>query len=94
MCLFFSGGVAIRLYGETCGVNPFDPSSWFRSFILVGSPWCKFLNWVGYLSNSIMEMFWYHMGTVIFGYIGTNYPNYLGKMSRSNPNDKIRKKVV
>ena len=84
--LFLSGGSAIRLYGETCGVNPLIPSTWFRSFILVGSPWCKFLNWIGYLSNSIMEMFWYHMATIIFGFIGSNFNGITKKIpNRSDP---------
>ena len=55
------GGSVIRLYGETCGVNIFDPSTWLRATMTIGSPWCKALNWVGYMSTSIVEHLWFHM---------------------------------
>ena len=56
----FGGGSIIRIYGDTCGLSLFDPGSWFTSMVLIGSPWCRGLNWVGYVSTTIVENIWYH----------------------------------
>jgi len=91
--LFSVGGTAIRLYGETCGVNLFSPYSWFQSFILVGSPWCKFLNWIGYLSNSVMEMFWIHIATAVFGYMTASFPSLIQKPNLQTATPTTRKTI-
>ena len=67
------GGSVIRLYGETCGLNIFDPSTWLRATMTIGSPWCKALNWVGYMSTSIVEHLWLHM----FGLLVTSFVAYV-----------------
>ena len=99
--LVLGGGSMIKLYGDTCGASPLVPSSWFRSFMLMGSPWCRFLNWMGYLCTSVMEMFWYHLGTIVMGCVGTYLPNLnisspKGKMDVCGMYDRgdVSKKVV
>ena len=84
----FGGGGMIRMYGETCGLSPTDPSTWFRSFMLIGSPWCRFLNWGGHLSSGVMEYIWYHMGAVMLGWVGTKLPINIGT-DRMRINDKV-----
>jgi hypothetical protein len=59
-CVFGGGGI-IRLYGDTCGLSLMDPGSWARSMLLIGSPWCRGLNWLGYVTTSVVENIWYHM---------------------------------
>ena len=59
-CVFGGGGV-IRLYGDTCGLSLLSPSTWASSLVLIGSPWCRGLNWVGYVSTTIVENIWYHI---------------------------------
>ena len=61
----FGGGSLIRLYGNTCGLSIIDPSSWLRASITIGSPWCKLLNWVGYVTTSIVEHLWFHLFGII-----------------------------
>merc|ERR1712146_455315 len=73
----FGGGSMIRLYGNTCGLNLLDPSSWLRAFVTIGSPWCRALNWVGYMSTSIVEHLWFHLFGVIISTFVTFVP---GKM--------------
>ena len=65
----FGGGSMIRLYGNTCGLNLLEPSSWLRAFVTIGSPWCRVLNWVGYMATSIVEHLWFHLFGII---INTN----------------------
>ena len=64
LVLFLSvigGGSIIRLYGDTCGLNIFDPSTWLRATVIIGSPWCKGLNWLGYTATCIVEHLWLHL---------------------------------
>lgn len=76
------GGSLIRLYGESCGLSLFDPSTWLRAIITIGSPWCKALNWVGYMTTSIVEHLWLHT----FGLLITALVAYLpGKFTNSDP---------
>jgi hypothetical protein len=74
----FLGGSIIRLYGETCGRSLFDPLSWVSSFMLIGSPWCRALNWVGHISTMVMEYVWFHLATVTLGWISTYIPSMIG----------------
>lgn len=67
------GGSIIRLYGETCGLSLLDPSTWLRATITIGSPWCKALNWFGYMATSIVEHLWFH----IFGLFITTFLAYV-----------------
>jgi hypothetical protein len=71
----FGGGGIIRIYGDTCGISLFDPGDWGRVFILMGSPWCRGLNWLGYATTSIVENIWYHTISNIAGYVLLNIPN-------------------
>lgn len=75
-CVFGGGGL-IRLYGETCGLSLFDPKSWISSIILVGSPWCRGLNWLGYVTTSVIENVWYHMIANIITWVCSN-SGYMG----------------
>lgn len=76
------GGSLIRLYGETCGLNILDPSTWLRATITIGSPWCKALNWVGYMATSIVEHLWLHL----FGLLVTSLVAYVpGKFTSRSP---------
>jgi hypothetical protein len=67
------GGCMIRLYGETCGLNILEPSTWLKSTVSIGSPWCKTLNLVGYIATNIVEHIWLHL----FGLLGTYLVAYL-----------------
>ena len=69
----FGGGSLIRLYGNTCGLSIIEPSSWLRAFITIGSPWCKLLNWVGYVTTNIVEHLWFHL----FGIMMTSFVTFL-----------------
>lgn len=59
-CLFLSGSI-IRIYGETCGITLSKPTTWISTFLLMGSPYCKILNYIGHISGSIMENLWIHI---------------------------------
>ena len=61
----FLGGFITRFYGNTCGISPFEPSYWVYSFILMGSPYCKMLNFLCYACNSILENIWIHFGAIL-----------------------------
>lgn len=67
------GGSIIRLYGETCGISLLDPSTWLRGIFIIGSPWCKALNWGGYMATSIVEHLWFHL----FGVFVTTFLSYV-----------------
>jgi len=58
---FLGGGVAVNLYGQYCGINIFEPSAWVRTFVIMGSPLCKSLNWVGYMMGNVVEHMWFHL---------------------------------
>ena len=74
----FGGGSLIRVYGNTCGLNIFDPGSWLLAFVTIGSPWCRALNWVGYMTTSIVEHIWFHL----FGVVITSFVSFVpGKMN-------------
>ena len=60
VCMF-GGGSIIRVYGDTCGLSLLDPGSWFTSMVMIGSPWCRGLNWLGYISTTVVENIWYHV---------------------------------
>ena len=61
----FLGGFITKFYGNTCGISPFEPSYWIYSFILMGSPYCKLLNFLCYACNSILENIWIHFGAIL-----------------------------
>ena len=78
----FGGGSLIRLYGNTCGLNIMNPSSWLTAFVTIGSPWCKVLNWVGYMTTSIVEHLWFHL----FGVLMTSFIVFVpGKIRNLSP---------
>jgi hypothetical protein len=72
-CIFFSGTI-IKLYGETCGIDIFTPSTWIRSALLMGSPYCRMLNYIGQISGSIMENMWVHIVTTTISRILISVP--------------------
>ena len=71
----FGGGSLIRLYGETCGLSILSPGTWFQSFVLIGSPWCRTLNWLGHMATMVMEYIWFHLATMFVGWISAYIPN-------------------
>ena len=82
MFAILGGGSMIRLYGQTCGLNIFEPYSWLRATITIGSPWCKALNWVGYMATSVVEHLWLHL----FGLMVTSFLAYIpGNFSNREP---------
>ena len=82
MFAILGGGSMIRLYGQTCGINIFEPYSWLRATITIGSPWCKALNWVGYMATSVVEHLWLHL----FGLMVTSFLAYIpGKFINREP---------
>ena len=70
----FGGGSIIKIYGETCGLSILSPSEWGRSLMLMGSPWCRGLNWLGYTSTTIVEHIWYHIITNIVALVCIDIP--------------------
>ena len=70
----FGGGSIIRLYGETCGLTIFDINSWGSSMMLIGSPWCHGLNWLGHMSTKIVENIWYHFMISVLGLVFNYVP--------------------
>lgn len=76
-CLFFSGSI-IRIYGETCGISIYKPSTWFTTIALMGSPYCRMLNYIGQISGSVMEHFWIHMITTTLTRITMSLPFTVG----------------
>lgn len=86
----FGGGSIIKLYGDTCGLSIFQPTSWLSSMILIGSPWCKGLNWLGHISTNIIENIWYHL---VLGAIGYVY-NYIPSPINFNNIDSRSSKIV
>ena len=94
----FGGGSIVRLYGDTCGISLLDPSSWGSSFILMGSPWCRGLNWLGYVSTTVVENIWYHTIANIVGYMLLHLPSTIGenvssKMCTDNSRNMERGKL-
>ena len=88
MGCIFGGGSVIRLYGNTCGLSLFDPSGWFTSTVLMGSPWCRGLNWVGFIVSSVVENIWYHLIAssvgIIYSFSGMNTKS-VGRPDISSP---------
>ena len=87
VCVFFGGSI-IRLYGDTCGLSLMDPSSWYSSMILIGSPWCRGLNWLGYISTTVLENIWYHALANVVTWTIANVPILNTKMVGRNPSDR------
>ena|SRR3989344_5467579 len=65
---FCIGNGIISIYGDTCGFHLFRPSTWVSSWIILGSPWCKYLGFMGQLTNEIASTLWYHLFFVIGAY--------------------------
>ena len=79
-CILFAlvgSGHFIRLYGQICGMNFFDPRSWVTSSFLIGSPICKTLNQICYISSSIVENSWFYMGTSGISMITAFFSNWM-----------------
>lgn len=55
ICCVFIGGAITNIYGYYCGINIYEPSTWFISLMLHGSPFCKFLNNLAFYSHYILE---------------------------------------
>ena len=91
--IIFGGGSIIRLYGNTCGLSILDPGSWFRSTILMASPWCRGLNWMSYIVSSVIENIWYHGIASIVGLV-YNYSGLKDNTSRLVPSINTRSKVA
>lgn len=75
----FLGGLITKFYGNTCGISPYKPSYWIYSFILMGSPYCKMLNFLCYACNSILENIWIHFGAIIM----TQFMKYIPSCFKS-----------
>ncbi len=77
--IVFLGGTFIKLYGNTCGISFLEPSTYVTSFILMGSPFCKTLNYLCYASSCLLENIWIHFGTIciakILYYIPESFKN-------------------
>ena len=92
VCIIFGGGSIIRLYGNTCGISILDPGSWFSATVLMGSPWCRGLNWMSYIVSNIIENIWYHGIASCVGLI-YNYSDIKGTNSSQGPIINMRTKV-
>ena len=73
------GGLVTRIYGNTCGIDIISPFSWTQTLILMGSPYCKTLNYISYASTIILENIWIHFGTIIITCIFKNIPKNISK---------------
>lgn len=65
-CLFLGVSVILNLIltkwmGQVCGLDIWDPSSWAGSFILVGSPFCRYLSWMISITTNVVENMWFHL---------------------------------
>jgi hypothetical protein len=88
LTLFFTimaSGVVTRFYGETCGINILSPTTWGTSIALMGSPLCRYLNWVGQVSNTIVESIWMHMMTVGLITLSTYIPKMVSTAPKPPP---------
>ena len=65
----FGGGLIVRFYGETCGINIFKPRTWIMTATLMGSPYCKTLNWLSFISTSVVENMYWHILTITITYL-------------------------
>jgi hypothetical protein len=65
LCCVFIGGSITRIYGYYCGIDIYNPSSWWTSFILHGSPYCKFLNNLSFYSHFILENIYIYIAMAI-----------------------------
>ena len=54
----FFGSSIIRLYGNTCGLDPLRPSTWTRAFMVMGSPWCRSLHWLACSATYVVDHMW------------------------------------
>lgn len=73
LCVFI-GGSLTRIYGNYCGIDIFNISTWSRAFLLHGSPLCKFLNLVSYYSHYILENLYIYVLVVIVSKVNNLLP--------------------
>jgi hypothetical protein len=88
LTLFFTiiaGGVVTRFYGDTCGIDFFTPTTWWTSIALMGSPLCRYLNWIGQVANTIVESIWLHMMTVGLITLSTRIPRMVSTAPPPHP---------
>ena len=81
------GGSIIRLYGNTCGISIFEPYGWIKASVLIGSSWCKTLNWIGYVTTNIVENMWFHIFGIVFNLFLSFIPdkqNYNNRQTKQN----------
>ena len=81
MSVFLSiltGGSIIRIYGSTCGFNIFEPDTWFTSVMVMGSSYCKCLNWLGYLTGITVDNIWIHVCTILMSFLYLKKPDNSG----------------
>lgn len=60
LAILVAGG-SVRLYGETCGLNPFRPSTYLGGATRIGSSWCSSLNWAQTKATSVVKNLMYHL---------------------------------
>ena len=49
------GGIVNSVYGDICGFGWDDPSTWVRTALMIASPTCRTLAWLGYTSSLVID---------------------------------------
>ena len=75
--VIFAHGILINVYGQTCGLSLFNPTSWLYYIVTSGSPWCRMLNHCIYMTDTIVQ----HIGlqcipAFLFTFIGQYLPDF------------------
>lgn len=55
-----SGGIATHVYGNMCGIDVTDPSTWMYTLSVINSPTCKTLMWYSQFTSYQFEWLWAH----------------------------------
>ena len=79
----FVGGFMTSLYGRTCGIDLTNPSTWFHTFTMIGSPTCKTLNWICYISNTATENVFTQATTILLTWFTVNIPTITNNIKKN-----------
>lgn len=88
----FTTGLIIRLYGNTCGIDLFNPISWPFSLITVVSPWCSRLATLSLWMITAIENLWIILCTLMMMSVVSSIPSDVIRKAfpKSIPFQKLR----
>lgn len=82
-CISFGTGLCISFYGHVCGIHFNDPSSWWSSIFLIGTPICTRLSSLIVWLHEVVINSWLCVGALMFAsvlkYIPDNLSHFLEK---------------